>query len=33
VDMNKLDQDGKHYVKTVRCIMGQTLFSDSWLEI
>jgi 5-methyltetrahydrofolate corrinoid/iron sulfur protein methyltransferase len=33
VDMNKLDQDGKYYVKTVRCIMGQTLFSDSWLEI
>ncbi|AEB09802.1 dihydropteroate synthase [Desulfobacca acetoxidans] len=33
VDMDKLDQDGKNYIKTVRCIMGQTLFSDSWLEV
>ena len=33
VDLDKLDQDGKNYVKTVRCIIGQTLFSDSWLEI
>jgi len=33
VDMDKLDQDGKNYVKSVRCITGQTLFSDSWLEV
>lgn len=33
VDMSTLDQDGQHYIKTVRCIMGQTLFSDSWLHV
>ncbi len=26
-------QDIQHYIKTVRCIMGTSLFSDSWLEI
>ncbi|MFP3868531.1 MAG: dihydropteroate synthase [Desulfobacteraceae bacterium] len=26
-------QDIQYYIKTVRCIMGTSLFSDSWLEI
>lgn len=33
LDMDKLDQDARNYVKTVRCILGQTLFSNSWLEV
>ncbi len=32
-DMNSLDKELQDYVKTYRVIMGETLYSDSWLEI
>jgi 5-methyltetrahydrofolate corrinoid/iron sulfur protein methyltransferase len=33
VDIGSLTGDVRDYAKTARVIMGQTLFSDSWLEI
>lgn len=33
VDIASLPKDLQHYAKTARVIMGQVLFSDSWLEI
>ncbi len=33
VDIASLSKDLQNYAKTARVIMGQTLFSDSWLEI
>jgi 5-methyltetrahydrofolate corrinoid/iron sulfur protein methyltransferase len=33
VDIPSLSKDLQNYAKTARVIMGQTLFSDSWLEI
>ena len=32
-DMNSLSQKEKEYVKTVRVLTGESLFSNSWLEI
>jgi cobalamin-dependent methionine synthase I len=32
-DMASLNQEEKEYVKTVRVLTGETLYSDSWLEI
>jgi 5-methyltetrahydrofolate corrinoid/iron sulfur protein methyltransferase len=32
-DINSLDKELQDYVKTYRVIMGETLYSDSWLEI
>jgi 5-methyltetrahydrofolate corrinoid/iron sulfur protein methyltransferase len=33
VDIASLPKDIQNYAKTARVIMGQVLFSDSWLEI
>jgi 5-methyltetrahydrofolate corrinoid/iron sulfur protein methyltransferase len=33
IDMGSLSKEMQDYVKTAKVIMGQTLFSDSWLEI
>jgi len=33
VDMNTLSDEERKYVKTTKVILGQTLYSDSWLEI
>lgn len=33
VDMNSLSDEERKYVKTAKVILGQTLYSDSWLEI
>ncbi|NCP09149.1 MAG: dihydropteroate synthase [Deltaproteobacteria bacterium CG_4_8_14_3_um_filter_51_11] len=33
IDMGSLSKELQGYVKTARVILGQTLFSDSWLEI
>jgi 5-methyltetrahydrofolate corrinoid/iron sulfur protein methyltransferase len=33
LDLASLSKEIQEYVKTVRCIMGTTLFSDSWLEV
>ena len=33
IDMGSLSKELQDYVKTTRVIMGQTLFSDSWLEV
>ena len=33
VDIAKLSREHADYVKTARVLMGQTLYSDSWLEI
>ncbi len=33
VDIGSLSKDLQNYAKTARVIMGQVLFSDSWLEI
>ncbi len=32
-DMGSLSKDMQDYVKTVKVILGETLYSDSWLEI
>jgi 5-methyltetrahydrofolate corrinoid/iron sulfur protein methyltransferase len=32
-DMGGLDKEMQDYVKTVKVILGETLYSDSWLEI
>jgi 5-methyltetrahydrofolate corrinoid/iron sulfur protein methyltransferase len=32
-DVSSLDKELADYVKTVKVIMGETLFSDSYLEI
>ncbi len=33
VDIPSMSKDLQNYAKTARVIMGQVLFSDSWLEI
>jgi 5-methyltetrahydrofolate corrinoid/iron sulfur protein methyltransferase len=33
VDIASLSKEMQNYAKTARVIMGQVLFSDSWLEI
>jgi 5-methyltetrahydrofolate corrinoid/iron sulfur protein methyltransferase len=33
IDMGSLPKEMQDYVKTAKVILGQTLFSDSWLEI
>jgi 5-methyltetrahydrofolate corrinoid/iron sulfur protein methyltransferase len=33
VDMNSLSDEERKYVKTAKVILGQTLYSDSWLEV
>lgn len=33
IDMNSLSDEQRKYVKTAKVILGQTLYSDSWLEI
>jgi 5-methyltetrahydrofolate corrinoid/iron sulfur protein methyltransferase len=33
VDMGSLDKEEVDYVKTARLLMGQSLYSDSWLEL
>lgn len=33
IDMDSLSKELRDYVKTARVILGQTLFSDSWLEL
>jgi 5-methyltetrahydrofolate corrinoid/iron sulfur protein methyltransferase len=33
VDSSKLSKDEIYYVKTTRVLLGQTLYSDSWLEL
>lgn len=33
VDMKSLSDEERKYVKTAKVILGQTLYSDSWLEI
>jgi 5-methyltetrahydrofolate corrinoid/iron sulfur protein methyltransferase len=33
VDMSVLDEERKNYVKTVRVLLGRTLYSDSWLAL
>jgi 5-methyltetrahydrofolate corrinoid/iron sulfur protein methyltransferase len=32
-DMGSLTKEMQDYVKTVNVILGNTLYSDSWLEI
>jgi 5-methyltetrahydrofolate corrinoid/iron sulfur protein methyltransferase len=32
-DMGSLDKEMQDYVKTVNVILGNTLYSDSWLEV
>jgi 5-methyltetrahydrofolate corrinoid/iron sulfur protein methyltransferase len=33
VDVAKLSKEEGEYVKTARVLLGQTLYSDSWLEL
>jgi len=33
VDIAAMSKDVQNYAKTAKVIMGQVLFSDSWLEI
>ncbi len=33
VDMNSLNDEEKKYAKSVKVLTGETLFSDSWLEV
>jgi 5-methyltetrahydrofolate corrinoid/iron sulfur protein methyltransferase len=33
VDMGSLSKEMQDYVKTAKVILGDTLFSDSWLEV
>ena len=33
IDIAKLSGEHADYVKTARVLMGQTLYSDSWLQI
>jgi 5-methyltetrahydrofolate corrinoid/iron sulfur protein methyltransferase len=33
IDLNSLTKEERDYVKTVRVLTGQALFSNSWLEI
>ena len=33
IDMGALSKELQDYVKTARVIMGQSLYSDSWLEL
>ena len=33
IEMSSLDKEAQDYVKTTRVLLGQTLYSDSWLEL
>jgi 5-methyltetrahydrofolate corrinoid/iron sulfur protein methyltransferase len=33
IDLDSLSKEMQDYVKTAKVILGQTLFSDSWLEV
>jgi 5-methyltetrahydrofolate corrinoid/iron sulfur protein methyltransferase len=33
VDTARLSKEEVEYVKTTRVLLGQTLYSDSWLEL
>ena len=33
IDMGSLSKELQDYVKTARVILGQSLYSDSWLEL
>jgi 5-methyltetrahydrofolate corrinoid/iron sulfur protein methyltransferase len=33
IDLNAISAEERKYVKTAKVILGQTLYSDSWLEI
>jgi 5-methyltetrahydrofolate corrinoid/iron sulfur protein methyltransferase len=33
VELSRLSRDEMQYVKTTRVLMGQNLYSDSWLEL
>ena len=33
IDMGDLSKELQGYVKTTKVIMGQSLYSDSWLEL
>ena len=33
IDLGSLDKDARDYVKTTRVLLGQTLYSDSWLDL
>ena len=33
IDMGSLSKEQQDYVKTARVILGQSLYSDSWLEL
>jgi 5-methyltetrahydrofolate corrinoid/iron sulfur protein methyltransferase len=33
LDLGSLTEDERHFVKTARVLLGQTLYSDSWLEL
>ena len=33
VDMGSLSEDEVKYAKSVKVLMGESLFSDSWLEV
>jgi hypothetical protein len=33
IDLNSLNEEERKYAKSVRVLMGETLYSDSWLDI
>jgi 5-methyltetrahydrofolate corrinoid/iron sulfur protein methyltransferase len=33
IDMSSLSKEEGDYVKTARVLLGQSLYSDSWLEL
>jgi 5-methyltetrahydrofolate corrinoid/iron sulfur protein methyltransferase len=33
IDMGSLSKEEQDYVKTARVLLGQSLYSDSWLEL
>ena len=33
VDLSSLSEDAKKYVKTVKVLTGESLYSHSWLEV
>ena len=32
-DVSTMDKEAADYVKTARVILGQSIFSDSWLDL
>jgi 5-methyltetrahydrofolate corrinoid/iron sulfur protein methyltransferase len=32
-DLNSVSEEIRNYVKSCKVILGETLFSDSWLEV